>query len=456
MKNLLYLLVIMLVLTVTSCDKNLDVTPQQNITPEQITTAADVKALVSGEYSLFQNANGYGERLKLIPDLLAAQDQLDFIGTFGTYKDIYNKQQAVSNSVAADIWANGYRIINLTNTALNKIDLVTGADKEVTTGEAEFMRGVILFEMVNLYARTYTDGDASQNPGVPIMLAAPQYIYDSTSALLPRSTVQQVYIQVLTDLKDAADKLPQTAANARVTKYSAEAMLSRVYMMMGDYENAAMVADDVISSGYFNLVSTFNQEFNNVGNSAEDIWGIQQTAQSNAGVSNSGLTTFYASYPIGRGDVQVNANFPAHFDDENDFRASYYSEGYSISGIDGNYTNKWAQLYKTVPVVRLAEMYLTRGEANLRKGGDPIGDDALNDINIVRARAGASAYATVSADDFVEERFRELTYEGDRVWTLKRLHMDIDGLAFNDNFLILPIPQRETDVNKNLVQNDGY
>lgn len=455
MKNLSYLLFIALAVLVVSCDKNLDVTPQQNITPEQITTSADVQALVSGEYSLFQSANGYGERLKFIPDLLAAQDQLDFVGTFTGYKDIYNKQQVVLSTIASGIWANGYRIINLTNTALAKIDLVTD-DKDITTGEAEFMRGVILFEMVNLYARTYTDGDASQNLGIPVVLSAPQYIYDSTSALLPRSTVQQVYTQVLSDLMAAADKLPETADNARVTKYSAEAMLSRVYMMMGDYENAATMANDVINSGYFNLVSTFNQEFNNVGNSTEDIWGIQQTAQSNAGVSNSGLTTFYASYPVGRGDVQVDAGFPGHFDDNNDFRKYYYSEGFSISGIDGNYTNKWAQLYKTVPVVRLAEMYLTRGEANLRKGGAPVGDDPLNDINIVRARAGASAYNAVSADNFIEERFRELTFEGDRVWTLKRLHLDIDGLSFNDNFLILPIPQRETDVNKNLVQNDGY
>jgi len=57
---------------------------------------------------------------------------------------------------------------------------------------------------------------------------------------------------------------------------------------------------------------------------------------------------------------------------------------------------------------------------------------------------------------FVNERMRELGFEGDRAWTLKRLKMDIDGLSYNDEKLILPIPQREIDVNKNLVQNAGY
>ncbi|MBE7174637.1 MAG: RagB/SusD family nutrient uptake outer membrane protein, partial [Williamsia sp.] len=310
MKKLTYSFFIAAALCITACDKKLDVTPQQNITPEQITTASDVKALLFGEYSLYQSFNGYGERLKFVPDLLASQGQLDFVGTFTNYKDVYNKQQVVSNSIASGIWSNGYRIINLTNTVLSKIDLIDESERDAITGEAEFMRGTILFEMVNLFAKTYTDGDAAQNPGVPISLTAPQYIYDSTSALLPRSTVQQVYTQVLSDLQDAANKLPEANDNARVTKYTAEAILSRVYMMMRDYENAANAANDVINSGYYNLVSTYNQAFNNVGNSTEDIWGIQQTAQSNAGVSNNGMPTFYATYPTGRGDAQVSADFP--------------------------------------------------------------------------------------------------------------------------------------------------
>jgi hypothetical protein len=321
---------------------------------------------------------------------------------------------------------------------------------------------VALFELVNYFAQPYSAGNPSTNAGVPIVLTAPKYVYDSTSAFVSRSSVEDVYNQVISDLTDAVAKLPESADNARATKYAAKAFLARVYMNKHDYVNAAAMANDVIESGQFNLVSTFNQAFNNVGNSPEDIFGIQQTAQSNAGTTNNGIVTFYATYPTGRGDAQTdgylddNSGYFSHFEDQ-DFRKTYVYGGTSIQSIDGYYTSKWSAFYKTVPVIRLAEIYLTRGEANLRKSGPPTGGvTPVDDINIVRARAGASLLDEVTGSDFVEERLRELSFEGDRLWTLKRLQLPVDGLPYNDPTLVLPIPQREIDVNKNLTQNPGY
>jgi len=465
MKKVKYYITILAAVSVfAACNKKLDVVPQQNITPEQIKTADDVKALLFGEYSLLQGPSGYGERLKFIPDLLASANQVQFVGTFTNYKDIFNKEQVASNSIATGIWSNAYKIINLSNTVLDKIDLIDEEERDAITGEAKFMRGLLLFELVNLYAQPYSAGNVTApNSGVPIILDAPQYIYDSTSAFVSRATIQEVYTQVLADLGDAVNSLPETAENSRVTKYTAEAVLARVYMNMEDYTNAATMANDVIESGYYNLVSTYNQAFNNVGNSSEDIFGIQQTAQSNAGTTNNGLTTFYlASFDEngnqigGRGDAQIDPGFFNFFED-NDFRLYYNYYGYSIAGVDGYYTTKYQKLYKTIPVIRLAEMYLTRGEANLRKGGAPIGGVApIDDINLIRLRAGASELGSVTGTNFVNERLRELAFEGDRLWTLKRLKLNVDGFSYNDPLLILPIPQREIDVNKNLVQNEGY
>jgi hypothetical protein len=457
MKTLKYsFLMLAAISLISACNKKLDVLPQQNITPDQIKTAEDVKALLFGEYSLLQNANGYGEQLKFIPDLLAAEDQVDFVGTFSQYKDIYNKEQVSTNSIPRDIWSNSYQVINLSNTVLNKIDIIDDAEKDQVTGEAKLFRGIMLFELVNLFAQPYSAGNVSSNPGVPIVLDAPKYVYDSTSAFVSRASVQAVYEQIIADLTDASDKLPETAENARVTKYTALAYLSRVYMQQHDYAKAATAANDVIQSGNYALVSTYNQAFNNVGNSTEDIFGIQQTAQSNAGTTNNGLTTFYSAYPTGRGDVQVNEGYFSYFD-SGDFRGNYVYEGTSIAQYSGYYTGKYEKLYKTIPVVRLAEMYLTRGEANLREGGTPLGGvDPLDDINIIRERAGASPLSAVTTTDFVDERFRELGFEADRLYTLKRLQMNVDGLPYNDPILVLPIPQREIDVNKNLEQNPGY
>lgn len=456
MKKLKYISLIMVAaIAMFSCSKKLDVQPQNNITPDQIKTSDDVIALMLGGYGQLQNPNAFGERFQFIADLLASSDQIDFIGTFTNYADIQSKTQIENNSIASGIWINSYALINNMNTVLDKIGIVDEDVRDATEGEAKFMRGITYFELVNFFAQPYSAGNTTAaNSGVPLILA-PTYAYDSTDKP-SRNTIEEVYQQVVKDLTDAANTLPTSADDGRATKYAAEAFLSRVYMQMLDYEDAAAMADDVINSGNYFLVSDYTKAFNNDGYSSEDIFGILQSSQSNAGTNNNGLPTFYAALPVGRGDAQVNAGYFDYFSG-NDQRAVFFYDGGSIGGFSGTYTGKYSELYKTIPVVRLAEMYLTRGEANLRKGGEPVGGVSPDDdINTVRITRGADAISDATGLDFVEERFRELAFEGDRVWTRKRLKLQIDGLPYNDPMLVLPIPQRELDVNKNLVQNPGY
>lgn len=437
-----------------ACNKKLDVLPQQNVTPDQITTASDVKALLSGGYKLMQSSSAFGEQYIMMGDLLASDFHVDFVGTFTDYKDVLLKTMVANNFVAESMWTNSYALINTVNTVLDKSDLLSDDERAAIEGEAKFMRGIAYYELVNYYAQPYSNGNASTELGVPIVLS-PVYAYDATKDNPSRATVEAVYQQIISDLTEAAQTLPDAQDDARATKYSAEAFLARTYMNMGRYSDAAEMASDVIDNGGFSLASSFDKCFNNASNSPEDIFGIQQTAQSNAGTSNGGLTTFYAAQPTGRGDAQINYNYFGYFDAD-DARAYYNYDGISIGGFYGTYTRKWEDFYKVIPVVRLAEMYLTRGEANLRSG-EQVGDATpADDINIVRSRAGTISIEEPTADDFVEERMRELGFEGDRMFTLKRLKKNIDGLAYNDEKLIFPVPQREIDVNKNLEQNPGY
>jgi hypothetical protein len=156
----------------------------------------------------------------------------------------------------------------------------------------------------------------------------------------------------------------------------------------------------------------------------------------------------------GRGDVQASPNYFAMFS-STDVRGEYGYQGSNIAGVDGLYTAKYMQFYKVIPVVRLAEMYLTRGEANFRSGISV--PSPVDDINIVRERSGASTLAVIpNANTFIAERFRELGFEGDRLWSLKRTQQNVGTFNYRAPELVLPIPQRETDVNKNLTQNPGY
>ncbi len=455
MKNTSYIIACCLILLFPACNKKLDVLPQNNVTPSQIKTSADVEALLFGAYTLWQSYGGFGEQFILVPDLLASDSQVNFIGTYQDYQAVQHKKTVSTNSIPANLWANSYNIINITNTVLDKLSIVDTADRATIEGEAKFIRGVTYFELVGFFGKPYSDGQASANPGVPIVLA-PTYAYDSLKNRPSRATVSQVYAQVLSDLQIAIAKLPSANVNFRADQFSAKAMLSRVYLSMGDYVNAALQANDVINSGNFTLTGSYDKAFNNASNSSEDVFAIQQSTQSNAGTSNQGLTTFYSPQPAGRGDAQIDPLYFNFFENA-DFRGGNVTQGVSIAGYQGYYPNKWAKFYKAIPVVRLAEMYLTRGEANLLAGGAPAGGTSpVDDINMVRMRSNASQLSTVTLQDFIDERMRELGFEGDRLWTLKRLQMDISGLGYDDNLLVLPIPQSEIDVNKNLVQNPGY
>jgi hypothetical protein len=108
-----------------------------------------------------------------------------------------------------------------------------------------------------------------------------------------------------------------------------------------------------------------------------------------------------------------------------------------------------------VPVIRLSEMHLTRAEANVR-AGTAVGASALTDVNAIRTRAGLAPLNTVSLADVLKERRLELAFEGQFLQDAKRLQISVGTLAWNSPKLIMPIPQREMDVNKKLVQNEGY
>ncbi len=459
MKYIFYLTGLAFLFLITpACNKKLDVQPKNDLNADNIKTSADVEALLFGAYSGMQDAGAFGEGFIFAPDLLAADSQIQFRGTFTDYLALSTKSMVATNVIPQNIWGSAYSIINLCNTVLDKISLVDSNDRASVQGEALFMRGVCYYELVGLFAKPYSDGNAAANLGVPIILK-PTYTYDSsaTGANKPaRSTVQQTYDQIINDLQAAIAILPTSNSDYRATVYSANAFLARAYLSMGDYANAAIQADNVIESQAFKLDATFDKAFNNANTSDEDLFDIEQTTQSNAGTTNNGLQTFYASYEKhGRGDVVIDNDYFSVFDDPNDTRSSFFYYGTGVSVDTSLFTSKWSTFYTAIPVVRLAEMYLTRGEANLMTGAN-LGASPLADINFVRARSAAASLASVSQQDFIEERFRELAFEGDRFWTLKRTNSDISGLDYDNDKLVLPIPLTEVETNHNLKQNPGY
>jgi len=120
------------------------------------------------------------------------------------------------------------------------------------------------------------------------------------------------------------------------------------------------------------------------------------------------------------------------------------------------------QGYDNVSIIRYEEVILNYAEALFETSGD-----ALTEINKITSKRGASAYtAPLTKDDILNERRKELIFEGFRYDDLLRTGQDIEKTSLQQNFLATipygdprlawPIPQSEMDANSNMVQNTGF
>ena len=449
---------LLLAASLASCKKALDVEPAQTIDASTaLENDQDVNSLIVGGYSVMAGGNLFGTNLLMVPDLLGSETVLTWRGTFISPRDITSKAMDRNNSDANFIWTSAYNVINIANTAIEALGVVNSADlKKQLEGEALFMRGVMHFELVKLYALPWGATADNAHLGVPIKLISTKNEADAFSKTA-RSSVKLVYDQVIADLSKAVTLLPEEN-NKRVTKFAAIAYLSRVYLMQGDYAKARDAANEVIESGLYALNASVLAVFRNK-DTKESIWEIQQNEQNNAGTSNNGMATFYASLPgIGRADVRVVPSFVSGKYPAGDLRQTewYYIGTGQRPG--NTYSAKWVSFSQNLPVIRLAEMYLTRAEANAVLG-TAVGSTPAADLARVRnsLRTNSVSPAVPTVTDIRNERFIELAFEGHRIHDLKRLRLPTGNFAWNSDKLVFPIPQREIDASQGvLIQNPGY
>ena len=120
-----------------------------------------------------------------------------------------------------------------------------------------------------------------------------------------------------------------------------------------------------------------------------------------------------------------------------------------------------------IPLIRYAEMFLTRAEAKFRLSGDP--QQARADIEVLRSRAGASTPATITEQFIIDEWCREFYMEGRRRSDLNRFGLFTgdkyiwdfkggvaEGKSVANYFKVYPIPADDIRGNENLSQNEGY
>ncbi len=454
----------------SSCEDRLELKPQQSLSTDlAFLDKRSAEGSLIGVYSAVQDLEVFGAIPQTIADYQS--DNVEFIGSFPTFQEIFQYNTLSDNGSISTMWADNYRAILAANAVIKNVPGVndptfTAAQKAQFVAEAQFLRAIVYFQLVNNFAQPINIGGASAL-GVPLVLEP----FEGEVDFPARATVGEVHLQIKADLEAAAAALPAAYTGdftrGRATSGAARGMLARLHLYRGEYAQAASFANQVISSSTYALAS--NYAFYN-GLTSEDVFTVIMTAIDNSRTGTGGWASYYSPAEVGaRGDCPISTNLIAAFQEEAGDRRFALTR----RGANGMlYTTKFPDAVNNTdnaPVMRVTEMYLTAAEALAEQNG--VNQAAIDLMNPLRIRAGLPTWSVAdfaSKEAFVtailKERRKELAFEGHRRMDLLRKGLplrpagDVNAAqaAAGQPKTILPIPQREVDLNENLQQNQGY
>lgn len=476
-----YITLILITTLYASCD--LDLQPYDSkSTDVALQTEGDIEIATYGNYAAIV-AEEYTRHFLTLNEwpgdnVIQSGADGDQASLAASYKHIPNMYPTT------DFWRQSYKLIYGANQILSRIEEGQSVNLDQLKGENYFLRAFAHFNLVRLFGRPFPQSKGN-SLGVPIMLE------DSEVEFPKRNTVKEIYDIVIADLLKAAELMTIAKNSNFASKEVALALLSRTYLYMEDNDNAIKYAEMVINSGRYKLASTdvYIKSPTLVPESnPETIFNFRHTIADNKDKNavgslyyndpetlSTGWGEYYApqqlfdllnKFPT---DARLNFITPHYVNGELQYRGT--SPQYFINKF--NWQEGVANLSSPV-YLRLAEMYLNRAEANAKLGRNQL---ALDDVNLIRRRANIPEEGMYTIDDLkwnenvldvvLEERRLELAYEGHRPHDLYRnnrpLILASPGLHGEDNFhfrveptdnrVVFFIPEREINVNPNLVQN---
>lgn len=465
MKKNKILLLLLSFMVFTSCDEELELRPEDQLTLEtSFDNEANARGVLIGAYSAAQSDDVLNGTRQAIADWMA--DNVEFVGSFPTFNDIYNFSQLSDNGSIFAIWDDHYEVIGATNLVIKFVPTIedegfTQEERDEVIGEAKFLRALAHFSLANIFAQPYSLTGGS-NLAVPLILEP----FETEVEFPSRATLNEVYNQVESDLRDAAAVLGD-ANPSKASQGAANALLSRLFLYKQEYTKAAEFANMVIENPTYSLASGY--DFYNTLD-PEFVFTLVNTAVDGQD-SGQGFSGLYNPVPAGRGDAPFTPNLIEAYGglSTSDKRFTELTQvGVDAQqGQDRIFTSKYPDGVTNAdnaPVIRITEMYLTRAEANFRNG-TAIGATPLADINRLRQRAGLEPLSAItSVDQILHERRLELAFEGHRRMDLLRVLMplrrpgmpNVEESEPGDLKTIFPIPNRAVDLNPNLEQNPGY
>ncbi|MBN1340777.1 MAG: RagB/SusD family nutrient uptake outer membrane protein [Bacteroidales bacterium] len=469
-------------------DDFVEVSPEYSIDSENyFNSEEDYYMALIAAYDLLQTtyANAILGEIASNNTLCGGESPTDVIG----WQQIDDMIHTSTNTNLSDIWGWMFSGVQRTNYFMEFRDKTDFDGKEQMIGEIRFLRAYYYFELVKWFG--------------PVPLKVDERFKLGDETTIPRSPVQEVYARIEEDLIFAAGVLPHsTAHKGRATKGAAQALLGKAYLFQEKFEEAAEVLDQVISDGYYSLVSDYNSIFEDEGeNGPESVFEVQYTdvegagfdclqcSEGNVAIGFSGVrgydgplftSGFSFNVPV---QEAVDAFEPGDQRKEvtildieawSDSTGAVYTTGNEHTGyFNRKYLprkrseNAQPDLNLTNPnnyrAIRYSDVLLMAAEAFNRSGLDDA--KAQEYVNKVRARAFGDQNHNVTAsgaaltDIIFSERRVELMGEGHYFFDLVRTGKaagHINGFV-EGKHEVFPIPREEIEYSGgNWYQNPNY
>ncbi|THU40301.1 RagB/SusD family nutrient uptake outer membrane protein [Niastella caeni] len=481
MKKSIFLIAGAGLMMMASCKKQLEEQAFSFLTPSNFyKNAADAQTAINGVFSAMQTQTHYQRTVWLISELPA--DNLVGITT-QERADLNQFKWTPANAEIYNWWRSSYLMINRAN---DVIKYVPGINMDVTNrnhivGNARFLRALGYFDLVRNF------GD------VPLVLRPIETAGDSL--LFPsRAPAAEVYKTIIEDLTFAEanclaeNKIP-SGNKGMVSSGAAATLLGKVYLQRAsttfaepqDNQNALAALNRVIASKVYQLLPKYQDVFDNAKkNGSEHIFSVQFGPVATGITSNIILRMLFPTQLGGAAAFFANNNFFQNGYSTADSIRKNWNMANKVGSTnvspfvykyrDPSYVSNSNNSNVNWIVLRYSDVLLMQSEAmNNINPSDPA---KFAGVDSVRSRAGLkdpaqqlnftnTATQEAFIDSLVKDRARELFIEGHRRYDLIRLKrykqvMQALGTTVQDHQFLLPVPQTERDINRNLGQNLGY
>ncbi|MBJ2175534.1 RagB/SusD family nutrient uptake outer membrane protein [Aureibaculum sp. A20] len=394
MKNYKIVLVAAIICLFTACDDFLEVTPRGEVIPE---TVEDYELLLNTGR---MHSIGDNNLLYMTDNVylnLGIEDETPIVNSYFWKTDL-----DTDISDTPQVWYLMYGSIYYANSIINNIqDATEGSQqqKDEILGEALTVKSMAEFHLLTVFANTYDPITNPSDLGIPLMSST-----SVTEEIPPRATLKDSFEHIISNLEKAILLLPEIQATRyRVTKFGAQGLLARIYLYLGNFEQANAYATLALESSQIDKVLDYNMflegtEFPKEEQNNEKIWLSTYGLSSTPAYSKT-LLDLYG---------------------ENDIRVPLFTLT-QTSGLKTRNDNR------ENTGISYPEMLMIQAEYEARLGDFTIAMELVNNLRLKRLPDDAPDLILIAESKeealthVMQERRRELAYTLTRWMDMKRL-----------------------------------